>query len=115
MKEKIKKYFRSENFNAFLWGSFFMFTPIFLYFIIIKDPIIGHYEDGEPRRLGIYIVVALFLVGSYSIYRLKEVKKELENSQNFTKELHSEFKKIQEENKQLKITLFKGRNLKDDL
>jgi hypothetical protein len=109
MKEKIKEYFKSESFKYTLWVIFFILVPILLWLLVLEDPIIG-----DNTYIGAYIVCGLFWVASYSIYKLKETKRELERSKDFTRKLHNEFKQLKGENGQLKEKIVLGNeNLKE--
>ena len=57
-------------------GVFFL-VPILIYFIVTWDPVIGIDEDGEPIKLGIYIIVGIYWVGAYFAYKRHEAKNRL--------------------------------------
>ena len=52
----------------------FFVIPVLIYFIISRDPVIGIDEDGEPIKLGVYVVVALYWGGAYFVYKRHESK-----------------------------------------
>lgn len=102
------KFFKSENFRYFLWVIFFFLTPIILYFLIKKDPIIGHDEDGEPVQLGIYIVVGLFWTGAYFIHKYfsesKEAKQNIEWLRNQNNQLKKDLEQFSSQENSLDST-----------
>jgi len=55
----------------------FLLIPILIYFIVTWDPAIGVDEDGEPIKLGVYIIIALYWLGAYFAYRQHEIKTKL--------------------------------------
>lgn len=55
----------------------FLLVPILLYALIAWDPAIGIDEDGEPVKLGIYVVIGLYWLGAYFVYRSHEMKTKL--------------------------------------
>ncbi len=52
----------------------FLLIPILIYFLITWDPVIGVDEDGEPTRLGVYVVIGLYWLGAYFAYKWHEAK-----------------------------------------
>lgn len=55
----------------------FLLVPMLIYFVIAWDPTIGVDEDGEPMRLGVYVVIGLYWLGAYFAYKRHETKKKL--------------------------------------
>lgn len=55
----------------------FLLIPILIYFFVTRDPVIGADEDGEPVKLGIYIVVGFYWLGAYFAYKSQERKEKL--------------------------------------
>lgn len=55
----------------------FFLIPILIYFIVTWDPVIGLDEDGEPVQLGVYIIISLYWIGAYFIYKRHEAKERL--------------------------------------
>lgn len=55
----------------------FLLIPILIYFVITWNPVIGVDEDGEPIKLGVYVVVGLYWLGAYFSYKRYEVKTRL--------------------------------------
>lgn len=55
----------------------FLLVPILIYFLITWDPIIGVDEDGEPMKLGVYVVIGLYWIGAYFTYKYHESKTRL--------------------------------------
>jgi len=55
----------------------FLLVPMLLYFLITWDPVIGVDEDGEPMKLGVYVVIGLYWVGAYFMYKRHETKAKL--------------------------------------
>lgn len=55
----------------------FLAVPFLVYQLIVWDPVIGYDEDGEPRKLGLYIVVGLYWAGAYMAYKRYEAKSRL--------------------------------------
>lgn len=52
----------------------FLLVPIFIYFIITWDPVIGVDEDGELMKLGVYVVIGFYWLGAYFAYKRHETK-----------------------------------------
>jgi len=65
-----------ERVKELLIIAFFLIAPVFLYHLIKKDPIIGFDEEGDPIRVGIYIMFILFWGGAYFIYKYYTEAKE---------------------------------------
>ena len=55
----------------------FLLIPILIYFVITWNPVIGVNEDGEPMRLGVYVVVGFYWLGAYFVYKRYEAKTRL--------------------------------------
>ena len=57
-------------------GVFFL-IPILIYFVVTWDPVIGLDKDGEPIKLGLYIIISIYWVGAYFAYKRHEAKNRL--------------------------------------
>ena len=55
----------------------FLLIPFLIYFLITWDPVIGMDEDGEPMKLGVYVVIGLYWLGAYFAYKRHETKAKL--------------------------------------
>ncbi len=55
----------------------FFLIPILIYFVVKWDPVIGLNEDGEPNQLGVYIIIGLYWVSAYFVYKRHEAKSRL--------------------------------------
>lgn len=55
----------------------FLLAPILIYFLVTWDPVIGVDEDGEPMKLGVYVVIGLYWLGAYFAYKRYEAKTRL--------------------------------------
>lgn len=55
----------------------FLLVPILIYFLVIWDPAIGVNEDGEPIKLGVYVIMGLYWLGAYFAYKRHEAKTKL--------------------------------------
>lgn len=55
----------------------FLLVPMLIYFLITWDPTIGMDEDGEPVKLGVYVVIGLYWLGAYFAYKSHERKVKL--------------------------------------
>jgi len=55
----------------------FLLVPMSIYFLITWDPTIGLDEDGEPMKLGVYVVIGLYWLGAYFAYKSHERKEKL--------------------------------------
>lgn len=67
----------SETKRMFVGFVVFLFIPILIYFVVIWDPVIGLNEDGEPIKLGVYIIIGIYWIGAYFIYKRDEAKNRL--------------------------------------
>jgi hypothetical protein len=52
----------------------FLLIPILIYFLITWNPVIDVDEDGEPTKLGIYVVIGLYWLGAYFAYKRHKTK-----------------------------------------
>lgn len=55
----------------------FLLIPILIYFVVTWNPVIGMDEDGEPMKLGVYVVIGLYWIGAYFVYKRHETKTKL--------------------------------------
>lgn len=55
----------------------FLVIPFLIYFVVEWDPVIGLDEDGEPIQIGVYIIIGLYWVSAYFVYKRHEAKSRL--------------------------------------
>lgn len=60
-----------------LGGVVFLAIPGLIYLIIRWNPIVRTDEDGDPMRLGVYLVIGLYWIGAYFVYKRHEAKRRL--------------------------------------
>ena len=61
----------------------FIFLPMLIYFFVIEvNPILGFDEDGDPIRLGLWIIIILWWALSYFSWKSYDAKRKLNNILN---------------------------------
>jgi len=55
----------------------FLLIPMLIYMFVKWDPIIGFDEDGEPKQLGLWVIIGLYWVGAYFAYKRDEARRRL--------------------------------------
>lgn len=55
----------------------FIVTPLVLYQLVTWDPVIGETDDGDPVKLGIWIILGVYWLGAHFLYKADKANKRL--------------------------------------